>query len=75
MQLAELVIELTGSASEIVHRPLPGDDPQRRQPDISLAREKLDWNPTVKLSEGLTRTIEWFRSIDISQYHPPTPNY
>ena len=75
MQLAELVIELTGSASEIVHRPLPGDDPQRRQPDISLAREKLDWHPTVKLREGLTRTIEWFRSIDISKYHPPTPNY
>ncbi len=75
MQLAELVIELTGSTSEIVHRPLPGDDPQRRQPDISLAREKLDWNPAVKLRTGLTRTIEWFRSIDISKYHPPTPNY
>ena len=75
MQLAELVIELTGSTSELVNRPLPGDDPQRRQPDISLAREKLDWNPTVKLREGLARTIEWFRSIDISKYHPPTPNY
>ncbi len=75
MQLAELVIELTGSTSEIVNRPLPGDDPQRRQPDISLAREKLDWNPTVKLREGLARTIEWFHSIDISKYHPPTPNY
>jgi len=75
MQLAELVIELTGSTSELVNRPLPGDDPQRRQPDISLAREKLDWNPTVKLREGLARTIEWFHSIDISKYHPPTPNY
>ena len=74
-QLAELVIEMTGSTSELVNRPLPGDDPQRRQPDISLAREKLDWNPTVKLREGLARTIEWFHSIDISKYHPPTPNY
>ena len=74
-QLAELVIELTDSRSELVYRPLPGDDPQRRQPDISLAREQLDWTPTVKLREGLSRTIEWFRSIDISRYHPPTPNY
>jgi len=74
-QLAELVIELTGSTSELVNRPLPGDDPQRRQPDISLAREQLGWSPTVKLREGLARTIEWFRSIDISRYDPPTPNY
>ena len=74
-QLAELVIELTDSGSELVYRPLPGDDPRRRQPDISLAREQLDWTPTVMLREGLTRTIEWFRSIDISKYHPPTPNY
>jgi UDP-glucuronate decarboxylase len=74
-QLAELVIELTGSTSELVNRPLPGDDPQRRQPDISMAREQLGWSPTVKLREGLARTIEWFRSIDISRYDPPTPNY
>jgi UDP-glucuronate decarboxylase len=74
-QLAELVIELTGSASELVYRPLPGDDPTRRQPDITLAREQLDWSPTVNLRDGLESTIEWFRSIDIADYNPPTPNY
>ena len=62
-QLAELVIELTGSSSEIVHRPLPEDDPMQRQPDIGLAREKLDWAPQVPLREGLTRTIEYFEQL------------
>ncbi|HED53043.1 MAG TPA: SDR family oxidoreductase, partial [Phycisphaerales bacterium] len=75
LQLAELVLELTGSTGKIVHRPLPADDPKQRQPDITLAREHLGWEPKVKLREGLVKTIEWFRSIDTSEYRAPTPNY
>jgi len=52
------VVEVTGSRSEIVFEALPADDPQVRQPDISLAREKLGWEPEVDLDEGLRRTIE-----------------
>lgn len=74
-ELAQLVLELTGSRSPIVYKPRPADDPARRCPDITLARKKLGWEPTTPLREGLMRTIEWFRSIDISQYRPPTPNY
>ncbi len=59
-ELAELVISMTGSSSEIVQRPLPQDDPVQRQPDISLAREKLGWQPMVPLKEGLKPTIEYF---------------
>jgi len=62
-QLAELVIELTGTNAPIVERELPEDDPKVRQPDISRAREMLGWEPTVSLREGVTRTIEYFRSI------------
>jgi UDP-glucuronate decarboxylase len=58
LELAEQVIEITGSRSEIVHEALPIDDPQVRQPDIALAREKLGWEPKVALREGLTRTLE-----------------
>lgn len=74
-QLAELVIKMTDSSSKIVKRPLPLDDPTRRRPDISLAKEKLAWEPTVALEEGLAKTIDWFRSIDLGNYRPPTPNY
>jgi UDP-glucuronate decarboxylase len=59
-ELADLVIDLTGSRSELVKRPLPQDDPVQRQPDISLAKEKLGWSPSVPLREGLTRTIAYF---------------
>lgn len=59
-QLAELVVELTGSKSQIVRRPLPQDDPTRRRPDISRARALLGWEPTVQLREGLERTIAYF---------------
>jgi len=62
LQLAEAIIELTGSTSEIVHRPLPPDDPKVRQPDIRKARERLGWEPVVPLREGLTKTIEWFKT-------------
>ena len=75
LELAEIVREMTGSRSRIVFEPLPADDPLHRQPDITLATERLGWRPTVPLREGLARTIEWFRSIDISHYRPPTPNY
>jgi dTDP-glucose 4,6-dehydratase len=58
LELAHAVIEVTGSRSELVHEALPTDDPQVRQPDITLAREVLGWEPTVQLREGLQRTIE-----------------
>lgn len=74
-ELAEQVIELTGSRSKLVSRPLPPDDPTKRQPDITLAKQRLSWEPTVKLRQGLEHTIEWFRSIDVNQYRPPTPNF
>lgn len=61
LELAEMTIRLTGSASKIVHRPLPADDPKQRQPDISKARAVLDWEPKVPLAEGLGRTIAYFR--------------
>lgn len=60
LELARLVIELTGSGSSVEHRPLPQDDPRQRQPDISVARSELGWEPTVQLREGLTRTIAYF---------------
>jgi UDP-glucuronate decarboxylase len=62
-QLAELVIEMTGSRSTIQQFPLPEDDPRQRQPDISRARELLDWEPTVELRDGLKKTIEHFEKM------------
>jgi dTDP-glucose 4,6-dehydratase len=62
-QLAELVLELTGSASPIVARPLPADDPKQRKPDITRARERLGWEPRVPLREGLERTIAYFAPL------------
>jgi UDP-glucuronate decarboxylase len=75
LELAKLVLEMTGSSSKLVFRPLPTDDPTQRQPDITLAKKHLHWEPTIPLREGLSRTIEWFRSIDLREYRPPTPNY
>ena len=69
-QLAELVTELTGTSSPIVERELPMDDPKVRQPDITRAREMLGWEPTVSLRDGVTRTIEYFRSILAGQEVP-----
>jgi len=63
IELAEKILAQTGSASKLVHLPLPQDDPKQRRPDISLAREKLGWSPEVDLDEGLERTIEYFRSF------------
>jgi UDP-glucuronate decarboxylase len=62
LELARIVLELTGSRSEVVHRELPADDPRQRRPDISLARERLGWAPTIGLEEGLGRTVEYFRA-------------
>lgn len=63
LELATLVIELTGSHSKIVHMPLPADDPRQRRPDISLARQHLDWEPRIALREGLQRTIDYFDGL------------
>jgi len=65
-QLAELVIELTGAKSGIVYEPLPSDDPMQRQPDISLAKKELNWEPKIQLREGLQKTIDYFKSIDLT---------
>ncbi len=62
-ELAETVIRMTGSKSEIVLKPLPADDPMQRCPDISLAKEKLGWAPTIPLKDGLERTIAYFKGI------------
>ncbi|MCB1749919.1 MAG: SDR family NAD-dependent epimerase/dehydratase, partial [Gammaproteobacteria bacterium] len=62
-ELAELVIELTGSRSRLEFAPLPTDDPRQRQPDITRAREHLGWEPRVDLREGLARTITYFESL------------
>ncbi len=61
LELAEEVLKLTGSKSKIIHRELPSDDPKQRQPDITLAKKHLDWQPKVSLSEGLAHTIEYFK--------------
>lgn len=63
LELAEIVIRLTGSSSKIVHCPLPGDDPTQRRPVIELAKDKLNWEPVIPLEEGLKKTIAYFREI------------
>lgn len=60
LELADMVIRLTKSGSRIVHQPLPADDPRQRRPDISLAKETLDWQPSINLEDGLRRTIDYF---------------
>ncbi|HVU32557.1 MAG TPA: UDP-glucuronic acid decarboxylase family protein [Opitutaceae bacterium] len=62
LELAELTLRLVGGKSKIVHKPLPADDPKQRQPDITLAKQVLKWEPRVPLEEGLARTIAYFRS-------------
>lgn len=63
LELAQKIIELTGSSSQIVYEPLPSDDPMQRKPVIDLAKEKLGWQPTVQLEEGLLKTIDYFKRI------------
>jgi UDP-glucuronate decarboxylase len=70
-----MTIAMIGSKSKLASAPLPPDDPTRRQPDISLAKKQLNWQPTVPLRKGLEKTIAWFGQVDIDSYRPPTPNY
>lgn len=63
LELAEKVIAMTGSRSKIIHNPLPHDDPKQRQPDIALARSRLDWSPTIALEDGLKDTITYFKKM------------
>ncbi len=75
-ELAEKVIAIVGGSSRVeVARPLPQDDPKQRCPDITLAKKMIGWQPTTGLDAGLRKTVDWFKSIDLSQYHAPTPNY
>jgi UDP-glucuronate decarboxylase len=62
LELAERVLKLTGAKVNVVHLPLPADDPKQRRPDITLARETLGWEPRVELAEGLGQTISFFRA-------------
>jgi UDP-glucuronate decarboxylase len=63
LELAQKIIQKTGSKSKIVHMPLPADDPMQRKPDISLAKKVLDWEPKIALDEGLDKTIAYFKTI------------
>lgn len=63
LELAQAVLEITGSSSELVFKPLPGDDPKQRRPDIALAKSELGWEPEVDLEEGLKRTIPYFEEL------------
>jgi UDP-glucuronate decarboxylase len=63
LELAEEILTLTHSASQIIFKPLPSDDPSQRQPDISLAQQLLDWTPRITLRDGLVRTVEYFRTV------------
>jgi UDP-glucuronate decarboxylase len=67
LELAKRILALTGSRSRLVRKPMPIDDPTRRCPDISLARQQLGWEPKVPLDEGLRRTIDWFASQERPQ--------
>jgi UDP-glucuronate decarboxylase len=62
LELAQLVLKLTGSKSALVHKPLPSDDPKQRRPDITLAQKHLGWQPAIPLEQGLERTIAYFRT-------------
>ena len=75
LELAEKIIELSGSSSRLIHKPLPSDDPTRRRPDISLAKTELGWEPKIVLEKGLKYTLDWFQGINLQDYRPPTPNY
>jgi UDP-glucuronate decarboxylase len=71
-ELAEMVIEVTGSKSKIVYLPLPGDDPKQRRPNIEKAQSKLGWEPRIQLREGVAKTAEYFKRLDMRKYKKPT---
>ena len=73
IELAEAIRDLTGSRSQLVHEPLPPDDPKQREPDIALAREQLGWEPTIALRDGLKPTIAYFERLLRTQATPSTP--
>jgi UDP-glucuronate decarboxylase len=63
LELAQKVIALTKSQSQIIYKPLPSDDPMQRKPDITKAKELMDWEPKIQLEEGLLKTIEYFKKM------------
>ena len=63
LDIARIIIDMTNSKSRIIYKPLPADDPKQRKPDIDLARGLLEWEPTVKLEEGLKKTIDYFEEL------------
>jgi len=65
LELAEKVIALTNSSSKLVHKPLPKDDPRQRKPNIDMAKNVLGWEPKINLNDGLTKTIDYFRSSSV----------
>jgi UDP-glucuronate decarboxylase len=71
-QLAEIVLEMTGSKSKLSYLPRPADDPSQRRPDISLAKNKLNWEPKISLRDGLKKTIDFFKNVDLRNYRKPT---
>jgi UDP-glucuronate decarboxylase len=70
-ELAETIVRMTGSRSLIAYRPLPSDDPERRRPDISVAQQRLGWNPITDLSKGLAQTIDYFSHRLSREGSPP----
>ncbi|MSR44859.1 MAG: SDR family oxidoreductase [Phycisphaerales bacterium] len=76
LELAQSVVRMVGGDSKIeLARALPQDDPKQRCPDLTLAKRELKWEPTIELEVGLRKTIDWFKSVDMTQYRAPTPNY
>ena len=73
LELAQACLEVTGSSSELVYEPLPGDDPKVRRPDITLARDVLGWAPQVSLREGLEHTAAWYRAELLTAGATPAP--
>ena len=63
LDFAKLILEFTGSKSKIVYKPLPSDDPTKRQPNITLAKTKLNWEPKVDIKDGLRHTVEYFKAL------------
>jgi len=74
LQLAAMVAEATGTQVKVDPRRLPQDDPTRRRPDITMARKLLGWEPTIALRDGIAQTVKWFRSVELADYSPPSPN-
>ena len=74
-QLAELTLELTGSKSPLDREAAAGRRSRAAAADITLAKERLGWEPTVPLREGLAKTIDWFKSVRLEDFRAPTPNY